>query len=75
MSKCKNFIDLEYIHLRYERLTSLIGILQQFTAELVEIAGAPSDSISNALFEIEMGMDENNKQLKKFFQQEGGTEK
>lgn len=59
-------LELENIYYKYERLTSLIGILQMFTAEVVEIAGAPADSITNALFEIELEMQENNDKLKKY---------
>lgn len=59
-------LELEDIHYKYERLTSLIGILQMFTAEVVEIAGAPADSLTNALFEIELEMQENNDKLKKY---------
>lgn len=58
-------LELEDIHYKYERLTSLIGILQMFTAEIVEVAGAPADSLANALFEIELEMQENNDKLKK----------
>ena len=64
---------LEDIHYKYERLTSLIGILQQFTAEVVEIAGAPADSLTNALYEIELGMYENNDRLKAIFDQKRGV--
>lgn len=67
-------MELEDIHYRYERLTSLIGILQQFIAEQVEVAGAPRDSLTNALFEIELNMCENNDRLKGFFQQKRGAE-
>ncbi len=56
-------LELEDIHYKYERLTSLIGILQMFTAEVVEVAGAPADSLTNALFEIELEMQENNDEL------------
>lgn len=41
MDKHEILMKLDYIHYRYERLASLIGILQQFVAEQVEIAGAP----------------------------------
>ena len=57
-------LELENIHYKYERLTSLIGILQMFTAEIVEIAGAPSNSLNDALFEIELELQENNEQFK-----------
>lgn len=59
-------LELEDIHYKYERLTSLIGILQMFTAEIVEVADAPADSLTNALFEIELEMQENNDKLKKY---------
>ncbi len=67
-------IELDEIHYRYERLTSLIGLLQMMAAEMIEVAGVPSDSLANALFEIEMGMYENNSQLKGLFQKEGGAD-
>ena len=56
-------MELDEIHYKYERLTSLIGILQQFIAEQVDIAGAPERSLNDALFEIELGMDETNDKL------------
>lgn len=73
MDKRENFIELDYVHYRYERLTSLISILQQFTAEIIEIAGAPANSLKNALYEIELRMNENNEQLKEILQQKGGA--
>lgn len=66
-------MKLDYIHYRYERLTSLIGILQQFVAEQIDIAGAPDRSLNDALYEIELGMDENNNRLKELFQKKGGA--
>ncbi len=57
-------LELEDIHYKYKRLTSLIAILQMFTAEIVEVAGALADSLTNALFEIELEMQENNDKLK-----------
>ncbi len=57
-------IELENIHYKYERLTSLIGILQMFVTEIVEVAGAPADSLTNALFEIELEMQDNNEKFK-----------
>ena len=66
-------MELEAIHYKYERLTSLISILQQFVSEQVEIAGAPESSLTNALYEIELGMDENNKHLKTIVQRKGGA--
>ena len=67
------FMELDDIHFKYERLTSLIGILQQFVAEVVEVAGAPADSLNNALFEVELEMDKTNERLKKLLQQKGGA--
>lgn len=67
------FCALDEISFKYERLTSLIGILQQFIAEQVEIAGAPEDSLANALYEIELGMDANNERLRGLFQKKGGA--
>ena len=66
-------MELDEIHYKYERLTSLIGILQQFVAEQVDIAGAPERSLTDALYEIELGMDENNSRLKGIFQKKGGA--
>ncbi len=55
---------LEDICFKYERLESLIGILQMFVQEVVEIAGAPDNAVEYSLYEIEMGMRENNEKLK-----------
>lgn len=73
MNEHKILMELDGIHYKYERLTSLIGILQQFVAEQVDIAGAPEDSLNNALYEIELGLEENNNRLKGLFQKEGGA--
>ena len=73
MNGHKLFMELDEIHYKYERLTSLIGILQQFVAEQVDIAGAPERSLTDALYEIEWGMDENNSRLKGIFQKKGGA--
>lgn len=55
---------LEDIHFKYERLESLIGVLQMFVGGVVEIAGAPDNAVEYSLYEIEMGMRENNEKLK-----------
>ena len=73
MSQHEILMELENIHYRYERLTSLISILQQFVSEQVDITGAPSDSLTNALYEIELGMNENDSRLKGIFQKKGGV--
>ncbi len=67
MGKHEIFTELEDIHSKYERLTSLIGIMQMYVAEVVEIAGAPSCDLANALFEVEMEMDKTNDKLKGYF--------
>lgn len=67
-----SFTELEDIFNKYERLHSMIGILQMFTAEIVEIAGAPSNSLADALFEIELGIGEANDRLKSLFEEKGG---
>lgn len=74
MNERKLFMELDEIHYRYERLTSLIGLLQMMAAEMIEVAGVPGDSLSNALYEIELGMQDNNSQLKEIFQKKGGAE-
>jgi len=73
MLKNVSFTELEDIYNKYERLQSLIGILQTFIAEVVEVAGAPSNSIANALFEIELEIEDNNEKLKNIFSKEGGV--
>ncbi|HBA49683.1 MAG TPA: hypothetical protein DCZ91_18185 [Lachnospiraceae bacterium] len=73
MIEHKIFMELEEIHYKYERLTSLIGILHQFIAEQVNIIGAPEHSLNDALYEIELEMDANNDRLKELFQKKGGA--
>lgn len=65
--------ELEDIHFKYERLESMISILQMFVAEVVDIAGAPEDSLNNALFEIEGEMEKTNDRLKCLFMRKGGA--
>lgn len=72
MNEHKILMELDEIHFRYERLTSLIGILQIFIERVVEVTDAPADSLSNALYEIELGMDENNERLKAVLTRKGG---
>ena len=69
MNKHSLLIELDEIHYKYVRLTSLICLLQMMTAEMIDVAGVPADSITNALFEIELGMDEANSRLKKLIEQ------
>lgn len=73
MIEHKIFMELEDIHYKYVRLTSLIGILQQFVAEQVDITGAPERCLNDALYEIELGMEENNGRLKELFDTKGGA--
>lgn len=73
MNKHEFYHDLEDIHYKYERLQSLIGILQMFVAEIAEVTNTPSDSIPNALFEIELEMEDNNERLKDLISKKGGA--
>lgn len=73
MGKHEIFTELEDIHYKYERLQSLIGIMQMFVAEVVEIAGAPADCLNNALFEVELEMGKTNEKLKGLMRQKGGA--
>jgi len=61
LETCSALEDIQY---KYERLTSLVGILQMFTAEVVDIVGAPSGSLAEALYEIELELLENNEKFK-----------
>ena len=72
---CKNvsFTELEDIHYKYERLQSLIRILQMFVAEVAEVTNTPSGSLANALFEVEIEMEKNNDRLKSLFAEKGGA--
>lgn len=67
------YSELEDIYHKYERLTSLISIVQMCVAEVAEVAGIPSNSLNDALFEVEIGMDGNNKRLKELFKKKGGA--
>ena len=60
---------LEDIHYKYARLQALISILQQFTAECVDITGAPENAVSDSLYEIELGIREANKKLNEIISQ------
>lgn len=71
MEKQRIDLELESIHYKYERLTSLIGLLQLLSAEVVEIAGAPTESFNNALYEIELEMERNNEALRSIFMRKG----
>lgn len=62
------YSELDEIRFTYERLTSLISLLQQLAAEVIEAAGVPEDSLSNALYEIELGMYRNNEALRKLME-------
>lgn len=61
--KSIDILELDDIFSKYQRLTSLISILQTVVEESVEVAGVPADSLANALLEIEFGMDEANARL------------
>ncbi len=69
MTKHSFLTELEEIHYKYERLASMICLLQMMTAEMIDVVGVPEDSLTNVLFEIELGMDEANSRLKKLIEQ------
>lgn len=71
MNKFRFNSELEEIQYKYERLASLIGILQMFVAEIVEVVNAPANSLSDALYEVELEMCENNERLKELHQKGG----
>lgn len=49
--------DLQY---KYIRLEALISIMQQFTAECVDVIGSRANAVSDSLYEIELGIHEAN---------------
>lgn len=63
--------DIQYNQYKYERLHSLISILQMFVAEVAEVTNAPADSLTDALYEIELEMGKNNERLVKLYRQKG----
>lgn len=67
------FTELDEIHYRYKWLESLISLLQMMAAEMMEVAGVPRDSLSDALYEIELGMHDNNSRLEELFPKKGGA--
>lgn len=62
-------VALDDICYKYERLTSLIGIMWQFTADCVEINGTTENAVTNSLYEIELEFRDNNKKLRDFISQ------
>ncbi len=52
--------DLQY---KYIRLEALISIMQQFTADCIDVTGAPENALSDSLYEIELGIQDANKEL------------
>lgn len=65
----ESYSSLEDIYYKYERMQALISILQQFTAECVDITGAPENAVSDSLYEIELGIREANKKLNEIISQ------
>lgn len=64
MNLYKFTLALEDIYYKYERMQALASVLQQFTAECVDIVGAPENAVRDSLFEIELGLGEANEKLK-----------
>ena len=56
---------LEDIIFKYERMEAMVSVLRQFLSEgCVDIIGAPENSISYSLYEIEMGLHDNNEKIR-----------
>lgn len=56
-------LALDYLQHKYIRLEALISIMQQFTADCIDIAGAPENALSDSLYEIKLGIQDANKEL------------
>ena len=55
--------ELEDIHFRYERMVALVSCLQTLAAEVAEVRGVADHSFDYALYEIELGLRDNNERL------------
>ena len=63
----RKYSDLESMHFKYECLCSMVSCLWLLLTEgPVEVKGLPEHSLEYSLYEIEMGIRENNKELKKW---------
>lgn len=71
MEKEFNIFDLEDMIFKNERLEALVGILQQLISEddLVEVRGTTENAVGFALYEIQMGLRENNENLRAFLKE------
>lgn len=58
--------ELEDICKKYERLSSLVCILQILTSIKIGIESVPGECLSDALLEIELEMHKTNNRLKAF---------
>lgn len=58
-----SYSKLEDIQFKYERLGSLLSCLQSVVAEVAEVRGLPEHTLEYSLYELEMEMDRNNKEL------------
>ena len=57
---------LEDIHFEYERITSIVSILQQFISEgCVDVTGLPKNVMSYSLYEIEIRLQDITEDLSK----------
>lgn len=68
------FLELDEVCSKYERLHSMIEILQIFTAEIGEIVGVKYHSFADTLYEIELAMEKNNNRLISILSHKGGAE-
>lgn len=71
MNKSGFSAEIEDICRKYERLKSLVCILQVLTSVKVGIDSVPGECISDALFEIELEMGKANDGLKAFMENGG----
>ncbi|HIY02668.1 MAG TPA: hypothetical protein IAA26_12625 [Candidatus Blautia faecipullorum] len=71
MEKEFNIFDLEDMIFKNERLEALVGILQLLISKdkLVEVRGTAENAVGFSLYEIQMGLRENNENLRVFLEE------
>ena len=58
--------ELDDIRFKYERMVALVSCLQTLAAEVAEVRGVTDHSFDYALYEIELGLQDNNERLNEF---------
>lgn len=56
-------LELEDIHFKYERMLALVSCLQTLVAEVTEVRGVSDRAFDYALYEILLGLRDNNERL------------